>query len=471
MNKMLISIFIGIILSAPAVQAQNHNPFFEGYWYGLLKFQGSELVLTFEIKNENDSLVGAMNSPLQAAYDIPITKITTTADSLYISMKSLGASFKGILIETDSVIDGFFSQSIFTMPLKFQKTADLFTLKRPQEPKPPFDYIEEEVGFHNLEANVKLSGTLTYPDTNGSFPAVILITGSGPQDRNEEILGHKPFFVISDFFTKNGIAVLRYDERGVGESSGTFATATTLDFAADADAAVAFLRQHPRVNTSGIGLLGHSEGGMVASIVASRDKNIAFIVLLAGPAIGGKDILFTQQKKIFELSNYDKKDIDFILKDSKKVYSILEKEADPKEAVPKIRKYLNKRSQKLTEEKRLALGYTKQAIEMNIMQLNTAWFRYFIAFEPESFFKNVGCPSFILFGEKDVQVTNPENIKAMQDIIKKHNKSNFTVKLYPNKNHLFQNAKTGAVSEYALIEETICEDVLRDIVVWITALQ
>jgi len=467
MEKRLCLITLVITIALSQVFSQNHNPFFTGYWYGLLEFQGSELILTFELKEEGDSLSGTLNSPLQGANGIPINKVIAGQDSLQIFIKTLGANFKGRLSENDSLIEGIFSQAIFKIPLKFQKTAELFTLKRPQEPQPPFDYIEEEVVFENKRASIKLAGTLTLPNTTGTYPAVILITGSGPQDRNEEILGHKPFLVIANYFTQRGIAVLRYDDRGIGKSGGVFATATSMDFATDVEAAVSFLRTHPHINTAQIGLLGHSEGGMIAPIVAARDKNISFIIMLAGPAITGEQILLTQIERIMALENTDEKAIKMLLKDSKKIYRILRKEPNNKKAAEGIRKYFAKRAKKMSADEQLIYGYTKQAVESKIMAMNSPWFRYFLTFDPEDYLRRVDCPTLAVFGDKDVQVLSEPNIKALERIIKKYKKDNFKIKSYPDKNHLFQNAQTGSISEYALIEETISVDVLDDMVKWI----
>ncbi|MDD3876088.1 MAG: prolyl oligopeptidase family serine peptidase [Bacteroidales bacterium] len=467
MKKIVLLIFISVLTFNLKICSQTHNPFFEGFWYGLLEFQGTELILTFELKNESDSLSGSLNSPLQGANEIPITKIIVKEDSLHIFIKSMSANFKGKLLEQDSIIDGIFSQAIFKIPVKFKKTQELFVLNRPQEPHPPFSYIEEEVEFENPTAQIKLAGTLTYPKGDSTFPTVVLISGSGPQNRNEEILEHKPFLIIADYFSTRGIAVLRFDDRGVGNSGGVFSTATSMDFATDVEAAVAFLRQHPRVDTSHIGLIGHSEGGMIAPIVASNDRSIAFIILLAGPGLTGEQVLLTQIEKMLVLDNVEASIIKAIIKDSKKVYKILINEPDYRKAANKIKKYYTKRAKKISEDLHLLYGYTSQGIESKIMAMNSSWFRYFIKFNPEDYLRRVECPVLAIFGEKDVQVLAAQNLEAIEKIILKYGKRNFTTKLYPDKNHLFQNATKGSILEYAMIEETISTDVLEDLLFWI----
>ena len=447
---------------------QDNKSSIEGYWYGLLEFQGSELILTFDIKkNEDGSLIGEVNSPLQGASHIPLTKILLNKDSVELYIKSLSANFKGRILAGDTLLDGIFSQAIFKIPMKLIKTSELFTLKRPQEPKPPYNYIEEEVVFENTKTGITLSGTLTQPKGEGSFPAVILISGSGPQDRNEEILGHKPFMVIADYLSNRDMAVLRFDDRGVGKSKGDFGTATSMDFASDVEAGVIFLKSHPKINSKKIGLIGHSEGGMIAPIVASRDKEINFIVLLAGPATSGEQVILSQIKKMLEVDNTDKEIIKTHLRDSKHIYKLLKRHAHKQKAASAIRKYYTKRAKKTPVSEHLLMGYSTQAVEIKIISMNSPWFRFFLTFEPETYLKNVDCPIFAMYGGKDVQVLAHENSEAMQRISKKNKKKNIHIKIYEGKNHLFQNAQKGTILEYAMIEETISEDVLKEMWEWI----
>jgi len=447
--------------------SQNHNSFIEGYWFGVLEFQGSELILTFAIrKNNKDSLMGEMKSPLQSSKEIALSKIKINNDSVYLQIKSIGASYRGVFDVKDTLINGLFSQASYKIPLKLKRTLVPFILKRPQEPKPPFNYESEEVSFDNTKEGIKLSGTLTYPKGEGKYPAVVLITGSGPQDRDEEILGHKPFWIIADYLSRNGIAVLRYDDRGVGKSGGNFATSTSMDFATDAEAAITFLRKHSKISPNQIGLLGHSEGGMIASIIASKDKNIKFIVLLAGPGLSGENILLTQIKKMLDLDENNAEFIRRVMDDSKKTYHLLKKNPNPPKAAKAIRKYYKKRAEQVPANEQLEYGYTGSGIEIKIEALNSPWFRYFLTFNPEDYLRKVDCPVFALFGDKDVQVVSKENSSAIEHIAKRYKKDNFTIKIYPGKNHLFQNAQKGSLSEYAKIEETISPEVLKDILVW-----
>lgn len=448
--------------------AQTCHPFTEGYWYGLLNFQGSELIVTFDIrKNTNDSLMGVMYSPLQSSEAIPITSIVCEGDSVFISVKSLGMKYSALINEKDSLLSGTFRQAIFKMPFDMKKTQELFTLKRPQEPQAPFNYAVENVSIENKAADVKLSGTLTLPHGDGPFPALVLVSGSGPQDRDEEIFGHKPFKVLADYLTTQGMAVLRYDDRGTGKSTGQFGSATSMDFAGDAAACLTFLRTETRIDTTKIGVIGHSEGGMIAGILGAQEHNLAFIVMLAGPALTGEDILLTQTRKMLNDGTNTDDFIRHIMKDTKKSFAILKKNPKPSEATAKLRKYFEKRSKSIPADLHMTYGYHKAAIEMKIQAMNSPWFRYFLSFNPDDYLKNVKCPMLALYGSKDVQVLPDENIQALVKIIKKHKKQNFTYYTFEGKNHLFQNAKTGYISEYALLEETFSPDVLRYLAGWI----
>ncbi|HPG73854.1 MAG TPA: alpha/beta hydrolase, partial [Bacteroidales bacterium] len=221
-KKQLFFSILAILLTH-SVFSQNSSPF-TGYWYGMLEFMGSELIITLDISADSEAnLTGMLHSPLQGANNIPITKLTTRGDSVYIEVKSMSAKIAGKLSDDGNKFDAVFTQAVFTIPMQFERTEELFSLKRPQEPKPPFDYTSEDIFFENTKAGIRLAGTITYPKGEGPFPAVVLISGSGPQDRNEEIFGHKPFLVIADYLTSRGIAVLRYDDRGVAQSKGDFA--------------------------------------------------------------------------------------------------------------------------------------------------------------------------------------------------------------------------------------------------------
>lgn len=467
MRLLTIWLILMLIIIPTAASAQNVRDFVAGHWYGLLEFQGSELILAFDFeKNAGDSLSGTMLSPLQSADKIPVTRIDVIEDSVKIYIKSLGVKYTGRIYLADSLLKGTFNQAIFSIPLELKKTKEPFSLKRPQEPKPPFNYATEDIVFKNEKSGIKLAGTLSFPDSYGKFPCVVLISGSGPQNRDEEIFGHKPFGVIADFFSRNGLAVLRYDDRGTGKSEGNFTQATTMDFAHDAIAGVNFLKTHARIDTNKIGLLGHSEGGMIAPIVAAGN-NISFVILLAGPAISGEDVLLTQILKMLEIEGAQPQEIKRVMTETRKTYRIIKKNPQEKKAAIALRKYFEKAARNAPKEKHFEYGYTKSAIEMKIQAMNAAWFRYFLAFQPEDYLRCVKCPILAIYGGKDIQVLAEPNKIEFEKIMKKYNKSNYAAMYFEGKNHLFQNALKGTITEYIMLEETISPDVLEAMLKWI----
>jgi dienelactone hydrolase len=373
-------------------------------------------------------------------------------------------------VKSDSTIEGEWTQSGRSFKLDLIKQRVAFTVNRPQEPKPPFPYSSEDVTFGNKKFNIFLGGTLTVPEGKGPFPAVILITGSGAQNRDEALMGHKPFLVIADWLSRNGIAVLRYDDRGVGKSQGNYAASTSADLATDAEAAYLFLKNNQNINSSSIGLMGHSEGGLIAPIFAASNPGIAFIVSLAGPGVTGEQILYRQQADIARLSGTKEEDIRENVDVNKKLFSILKKEKDNIKAEVKIMETYRK----ILTDKKLPPA----DIEKGISQLKSSfgaqtytWYRYFIITDPANFWKKVKCPLLALNGEKDLQVAAEVNLTAIEkSIIGGGNKNVRIVKL-PELNHLFQHCKTGLPGEYGQIEETFSPEALKIISDWIIGLK
>jgi alpha-beta hydrolase superfamily lysophospholipase len=373
-------------------------------------------------------------------------------------------------VKNDSIIEGEWTQRGQSVKLNLKKLRAAFTLKRPQEPRPPFPYSSEDVTFGNKKFNIFLAGTLTIPNGNGPFPAVILITGSGAQNRDEALQGHKPFLVIADWLTRNGIAVLRYDDRGVGKSQGDYAASTSADLSTDVEAAFLFLKNNPRINPSSIGLVGHSEGGLIAPIVASANPEIGFIVSLAGPGVDGEQIISTQQREISKLSGLSDAEINEAAAVNKKLYSILKKEKDDLKAETKI-----------LEEYRKILIDSKlppAEIESKCSQLKATfgaqtytWFRYFIMTDPAVFWKKVKCPVLALNGEKDLQVSADVNLPAIESALKSGGNKNVRTIELPGLNHLFQHCTTGLPAEYGQIEETFSPEALKIISDWILGLK
>lgn len=387
------------------------------YWKGILK-TGTlvDLLITIEIHFDTDTLA-FLGSPCQTEDIFKTSKIVFRNDSLLFSVKIENsiARFRGKYLSEDS-IQGLFTQSISNIPLTLTKKENNIFFNRPQTPK-NIDYICEEVNFFVDSVNYQFHGTLSYPNEGDNFPAVVLISGSGQQNRDEEIFHHKPFAVIADYLTRNGIAVLRYDDRGYGTFDSSLSSATTYDFANDAEAAMSLLTSHKKINPNQIGLLGHSEGGMIAPIVASRNKNVAFIILLAAPGVNGLDLLIEQNKKIMKGFGYNNKD---------------------------IKNQINK-----LKNKDVSLG------------MNLPWMKYFIDFEPSKYLKQLTIPVLALNGEKDSQVISSQNLPAIKKALKKAKNKNFDIIALPNLNHCFQECTTGLPNEYFFIEQTISPQVLQ----------
>jgi alpha/beta superfamily hydrolase len=458
-----------MLTNSLSAQNKTNKTILPGSWLGKISTNGVDLRLIFNLKvNDKDSLIATADSPDQGAKNIPLGRVILDDKKLIIKAPMLMGEYNGT-ITGDSTINGTWTQrgATFTVNLKKLKTA--FTVNRPQEPKAPFPYTSEDVTFTNDKFNIKLAGTLTMPSGKGPFKAVIMITSSGAQNRNEELMGHKPFLVIADFLSRNGIAVLRYDDRGVGGSQGNYSEATSEDLATDAEAALNYLKNNPKINQKEIGLIGHSEGGLIAPIVASSRPDVGFIVSLAGPGVTGQQIILRQTQEISRISGQQENVIKETVETNKRLYAVLRKEKDNKKAEIKILALykeilVKKKTSKEDTEK--AVNQLKMTFGSNIY----TWFRYFIVTDPARFWKRVECPVLALNGEKDLQVSAKENLPAIEKALKSSgNKSVKTVKL-PDLNHLFQHCKTGLPAEYSSIEETFSPGALKIISDWIMAL-
>jgi len=438
-----------------------------GQWNGILKVQGTQLRVVFNITKTETGLSSTMDSPDQGAKGIPVTSTSFENQTLKLVVSNLGVEYQGTLSK-DNVIVGDFKQRGMSFPLNISKEmVEKEKLIRPQEPKKPYSYYEEEVSFENVKAGIKLAGTLTLPSKEGSFPAVILITGSGPQDRNEEIMGHKPFLVLSDFLTKNGIAVLRFDDRGVAASKGDFKTATSMDFASDVEAGIAYLLSRKEINKKKIGLIGHSEGGIIAPMVACSSKNIAFIVLLAGTGIPGDQLLLLQQELIGKDSHMSETDLKTVKTINKGAFEIVAKSTSMEQLKTDLTTYIKqvlKDNPDAINPKNLSQD---EFIKMQVDQVASPWMQYFIKYNPAETLEKVKCSVLALNGEKDLQVPPKENLEAIKKaLVKGGNKKVTTIEL-PGLNHLFQECKTGSPTEYANIEQTISPIALNEILKWL----
>ena len=455
-----------LVISAPFATAQEG---IVGDWYGVLDVQGvMKLRIVFHIEKTDAGYNTTLDSPDQGAYGLKVSKTTFSQPTLTLEMPDLMATFTGEADGDFTEIKGIFEQGGLKMPLTMDRQAsEQPAISRPQEPKPPFPYYEEEVFFENIEAGVTLAGTLTLPTKDGKYPVVVLVSGSGPQDRNEELLGHKPFLVLADHLTRQGIGVLRYDDRGVGGSTGQHSLATSEDFAADALAAVTYLKSRPGVNTKQIGIIGHSEGGIIAPMCAAESDDVAFIVLLAGTGTDGEEVLLTQINLINIANGYTQEQNEAELKTFSKALHLIKTERDTANLRLALTEMFVQYFEQMPEEERQKFGSPDYFVKSQVNPLSSPWFRFFIRHDPKTVLEKVKCPVLALNGEKDLQVEPKANLAGIEAALKKSGNTNFTIKELPGLNHLFQTSETGAPSEYSQIEETFSPKALKVISDWI----
>jgi hypothetical protein len=439
----------------------------EGDWSGVLDIGAIQLHLALHLSRAADgSLTGALDSIDQGAKGIPLSKVTENDRSLVIEIKAVGATYQAERNADGSEITGTFTQRGQDLPLTFHRGAPP-ELVRPQNPKKPYPYDEEGVIYDNPKSGNKLAGTLTLPRSPGPHPAVLLITGSGPQDRDEALMGHRPFLVIADYLTRRGIAVLRVDDRGVGKSTGKFQGATTVDFAGDARASVDFLKTRKDIDPQQIGLIGHSEGGIIAPMLASESSDIAFIVMLAGPGVTGEEILIGQQYLISRAMGMREDVAEKNNETERYILETIQGEKDDAAAQRKVREGLEKMSESMTEDQRGAVKETIANLEKEMQTLTSPWFRAFLSYDPRPALKKVKVPVLAMNGALDLQVPPHQNLPAIAAALEAGGNPDYEIVKLPHLNHLFQTAQTGAPTEYAKIEETFAPVALQVLGDWI----
>lgn len=406
-----LSVLFALLLSITAF-AQNIT----GSWTGIISAGESSLHIVFNISQDAEgNTVCTMDSPDQSVKGIPAQIVFESSDSISICITNLGIEYNGKL--NGDMICGVYSQSGLELDLDLKNEQIVYN--RPQNPLPPYPYTTEEIEFVNDEANATLSGTITYPvgyKQDKKVPVVVMVTGSGPQNRNSEIYEHKPFLIIADYLARNGYATLRYDDRCVGKSTGRFQAETTKEVAEDAALAVKYLRDTKKF--SKIGVLGHSEGGNVAFMLGA-DKLIDFAIAMAGVGVQGDECLYQQGVAIAKQSGQE--------------YQL-----------------------------------TKEQLREYLIGTMSPWYEFFLDYDPASDISKTTCPVLVLNGEKDLQVIASSNVEAIKGNLPKNKKSQ--VKIYPGLNHLFQECTTGLPTEYINIEQTISPIVLEDIAAWLKQL-
>lgn len=434
-------------------------PKLAGDWQGSLSAAGTEVPLVLHLQQQPDGqYTGTLDSPKQQAYGLPITSVTVRADSIIMRLTAPAVVLRGRVSADGQQISASWEQGGRTAPLLLKRTAAgnaAAALRRPQEPKAPLPYRAEDVTFPNAGASIRLAGTITVPPGKGPFPAVVLVSGSGPQDRDETIFGHHPFRVLADYLTRRGFVVLRYDDRGVGQSGGSQATYTTADGVTDAQAALAYLRQRPEVQAGKTGLIGHSEGAMIGLLAATQPQPPAFLVSLAGPAMRGLDMMVRQNEDLGRASGMADEQLTAARQLNQQIYLTVLQTPDNQQAQAQVTKLLTQ------------IGMNAAQAQQQAAQLTTAWYRQLLAFNPEPLLPKVKCPVLALGGSKDLQVAAGPNLAAWEKGVKAGGNADVTVQELPGLNHLFQTATTGLTDEYGRLEETFSPTALAVIGDWL----
>jgi pimeloyl-ACP methyl ester carboxylesterase len=444
-----IILFILIIFSSSKSLGQDIS----GQWNGVLKIQNNELRVLFNITKTEKGYSSTLDSPDQNAKGIPVASTTFENSVLKLDIATIGGLYEGRL-GADNVFVGKLIQNGHTLDLNLSKgNAEIL---RPQEPKQPFSYYTEDVKFENKTDKVTLAGTLSMPKKEGNFPVVILISGSGAQNRDEEILGHKPFLVLADYLTKKGIAVLRFDDRGFGQSTGDFKKATTMDFAKDVQAGVDYLKTRKEIDKNKIGLIGHSEGGIIAPMIAGNSKDVKFIVLLAGPGIRGDKLLLLQRELLEKQMGVPDAVVEQSKENFKGAYDlIIQSTVNDDDLKTKVNSYFKSK-----------LGNDDMAKTITD-QITSPWNYTLLKLDPKPFLEKVKCPVLALNGSKDLQVPAQVNFENIKKVLTEAGNKKVTTKELPNLNHLFQECKTGSPTEYATIEQTFSPIALEEISSWV----
>jgi pimeloyl-ACP methyl ester carboxylesterase len=433
----------------------------EGLWQGAVETHGMRLRFQLHISHDTEgSLIAALDSLDQGVTGLPANHVTLKDPVFHFEIPSVAGVYEGTLNPAKNAIAGKWSQtSADNLPLDFNRSDQTLELRRPQTPARPFPYAEEEVTFGGGAQGNLLAGTLTLPKGDGPFPVVLLIAGSGPQDRDESLANHRPFLLIADTLTRKGIAVLRYDKRGVGKSTGNPDTATTMDLAADAQSALAFLKSRKEIDGSRIGLIGHSEGAIIAPYMAGHSKEVKWLVLLAAPATTGEKTLLNQSELIGRAGGLSDEQLEASLGFDQAAYALVRKEKDPNALAEKL--------VALVKESGLDAALPPAALETQLRMLASPWFRFFLDYDPLPNLKAVNCPVLALYGQKDLQVAPKANLPLLQKALHDSMNTQAETRELPELNHLFQHAYTGTPAEYAAIEETFSPEALALIVDWV----
>jgi uncharacterized protein len=432
----------------------------EGLWQSALETRGMRLRYQLHVSHDSDNqLISALDSLDQNIIGLPAINVSEKDGAFHFEIPSMGGSYDGTLNATKNAIDGIWSQSGDTGKIEFKRSDQPLELRRPQNPVKPYPYREEDISFENTPAGVTLAGTLTLPKGPGPFPAAVLIHGSGPHDRDESFENHKPFLVLADYLTRQGMAVLRYDKRGIGKSSGSADTSTTLDLASDTAAAIAYLKTRKEIDPSRIGLIGHSEGAIIAPYLAVQSNDVPWIILLAAPATKGQDTLLNQSELIGRASGMSDAQIYASLTFDRNAYDMVRQEKNPGVLIDKLKSFISVSG--------LDGVIPPTMLETQLRMLTSPWFRFFIDYDPLPTLEKTKCPVLALYGQKDLQVPAKSNLPLLQKALADAGNNQAEIRQLADLNHLFQHAYSGSPAEYGAIEETFAPEALQIISDWL----
>lgn len=466
-----------LLLICKAASAQSVT----GTWYGMLSWQSAQIPVAIHIDKSGDRYTSTWDSPSQGAKGLVTVKTNFYGNQLSIDGSNYGVKINGTFVPDSNIIRAEFSQGQANLPLRLQRkpiaVSSNASAARPQEPT-DISYRQEDVTFDNKKAGAKLAGTLTLPASGKANKIVLLISGSGPQNRNEELaeFNQRPFLIWSDYLTRQGIAVLRYDDRGVDQSTGDFQRATTADFADDAEAAVKYIQSRPELKGMQIGLLGHSEGGLIASMVAARNKSVKFLVLLAAPGVPVRELMVRQSADQMRLAGASPLNIQTSTAINRTIYAVfpryplLSDSSFKKKLTEVVYKQITGAPRNPADTS-AQQAKTDASVNAIVNPLVTPWYRYFITADPTTYLSKVTCQVLALNGTLDMQVNSEDNLAGIKQSLQKAGNKNYTVAALPGLNHLMQKAQTGGMTEYGQITETVNPAVLQKASAWIKALK
>ncbi|HEY1422915.1 MAG TPA: alpha/beta fold hydrolase [Candidatus Acidoferrum sp.] len=434
---------------------------FEGTWQGAIETGNMRMRLQLHLSHdEQGHLIAALDSLDQSIQGIPASQVTEKSDDLKLEISAFGAEYTGTLDPTKNKIAGDWSQHGNIEKLDFQRSDRVLEPRRPQNPSKPYPYKEEEVSLPVSGGNAALSGTLTIPQGAGPFPAAVLIGGSGPTDRDETIAGHKPFLVLADLLTRKGVMVLRYDKRGIAQSTGDYGAGTIDDFAKDAQVALQYLKSRKEVDAKRLGVIGHSEGGILAALAATRSNDVNWLVLLASPATSGEKTLLRQSELIARTGGLREEQITQSLEFDRKAYAAVREE--------KNTAALTKRLSTLVDQSGLGATMPPAALQAQIRTMTSPWFQQFLDYDPAPSYEKIKCPVLALNGTRDLQVDSAENVPLLREAFEASGNKDVTIVEVDGVNHLFQTAQSGSPALYGAIEETMSPEVQTAIANWVS---